>query len=351
MKTIMKNISLLLCVVVALASCHRKPLYDECICYDVALIPIYVDWSVSDITPQNVTVLVYNQSDGSLFLEHKFEHNDNDIQSYIELPIGDYDVVIFNEQRNQIDYLYVDGYENISTLNFYVSSDSKSISRSSAYYIQQPGDLAVEIVYGLSITEDLIVYTYSNDTSSKVTEFTRYASEMLMNVVPLKKNATLDITARLRGLNNALMPSLVDLSNIADGYYVKDGNNSSSAATLQFYMNNRTYEFGSTTGTITASVVLFGALEDRFSTSAHSDDNPILLDMLFILADEDGTIVNRVVDITDLIEYEVDDDGVISMEVYIDIEEALPDVDIVESDSGFITTNEEWQYVDVTITI
>ncbi|MFI3305507.1 MAG: DUF5119 domain-containing protein [Rikenellaceae bacterium] len=105
MKKIAKNISLLLCVAVVAASCERKPIYDDCVCNNTLAIPIDIDWEPSGVDLQNVSVLFYDAEDGSLAYEHQYEHNTKDIQSYAYLPTGRYTAVVFNELRDQIDYL------------------------------------------------------------------------------------------------------------------------------------------------------------------------------------------------------------------------------------------------------
>ncbi len=75
MRRAIKHIFLLLCVIAAIASCERKPLYDSCVCSNTLSIPINIDWTTCGITPQNVSVLFYNTDDGTLAYEHTFEHN------------------------------------------------------------------------------------------------------------------------------------------------------------------------------------------------------------------------------------------------------------------------------------
>ncbi|MFI3288339.1 MAG: DUF5119 domain-containing protein [Rikenellaceae bacterium] len=358
MKTIIKNISLLLCVVAVFASCERKPIYDDCICNNKLAIPIDVDWETSGIELQNVTVLFYNAEDGTLSQEHKYEHNSNDIQSYAYLPEGSYTAVIFNELRDQIDYVSCVDYENLSTLKFETNTADPARSRvSTRSYVEQPGDLAVATVEGIVVTEAMILEAAyaaqnSSDTKSLSTE-TKATVESLMDVTTVKKNTTINISAHFDNIYYARMPSLVDLVNLADGYYVYGDKNSDSTATVQFTMNNRTYDTESFyNGTISTSVTAFGTLSDRTSTSGHDESTPVVLDVLFKLVDVDQTEVSYDLDVTSLIVHETLSDGSIVMTIDATFTEALPPVEPEgsEGDSGFGAEVEDWDEVDVPLT-
>ena len=114
-------------------------------------------------------------------------------------------------------------------------------------------------------------------------------------------------------------------------------------------MNNRTYDAGSDkNGTISARVALFGTLGDRNSISDHSADRPIILDILFMLIDSDKTLVSRKVDITNLITFDNELSGSISLTIDVDIDELLPDVKPEGGvDSGFGSELEDWDEIDV----
>ncbi len=352
MKTIVKNISLLLCVVAVLASCKRKPISEDCICDTQLSIPVDINWEPSGITLQNVTILFYDSEDGSLLYEHKYEHNDNDTQSYVYLPVGSYTAVVFNELRNQIDYLSCVGYDNISTLKFESNDDENTLRSRLATrsYVEQPGDLAVAVVEEVEVTQDMILEAAEAAASTKaLSSATRSTVESLTGIVPVKKNTTINITAHFDNIYYARMPALVDLVNLADGYYVYADQNSNTTSTLQFTMNNRTYDEDSEyNGTISASVTTFGTLIDRTSTSGHDELSPIMLDVLFQLIDYDATEVSYAVDVTDIISiYEYNNS------IYMDIDAVFPEVlpevnpDVLTEDSGFGSSLEEWKDQEV----
>ncbi len=353
MRQMIKNISLLLIAVVTIVACHRKPIYDTCICENSLSIPIDVDWVTSGVALQNVTVLFYDAEDGSLLYEHQYEHNNNVIQSYVGLPEGEYTAVVFNELRDQIDYLSCVDYDNISTLKFESNEANPLRSRSGTRsYLEQPGDLAVAVIEGIVVTEEMILEAASSSDDSETKSLsatTKSTVESLTGVVAYKKNTTIEITAHIENLYYARMPALVDIVNLADGYYVYSDSNSSSTSTLQFTMNNRTYDDGSYyDGTISTSVTTFGTLSDRSSTSGHDDSTPITLDILFKLVDVDQTETNLIMDITDDVVHTEQSDGSYLITIDVDFDDALPAVEPEGSgDSGFGSDVEDWDTVVV----
>ncbi len=363
MKRTLLNITLLLISLLVLLSCQRKGLMDECICTDHVPFPISVDWTKSGVVPQNVTVLVYNDSDGKLAYEHCYEHNDKEIQSYINLPIGEYTIVVFNELRNQIDYVECIGHENFSTLSFEVR-DSKALrSRTSTRsYVNQPGDLAIEVVKGVCVTKEMILENATKESSiseyvskasgTKGDYLTRAVILKLLELTPSKKTSNFKILVHVKGLQNARMPALVDLTNMSDGYSVATDKNSKEPIVHQFTMNNRTYDAGSITeGTISTEITTFGTLGNRLNVSEHNSETAIVLDFLFMLVDKERTEVQRCVDITKLIKIATSNDGALTeLSVIVDIAEALPDVKPEGStDSGFSTEVEDWEGEDVNL--
>ena len=330
-------------------SCTRQEILMDCSCSNSAKIPVTTDWTQSGITPQNITMLFYSDIDGSLAFEHRYEHNSNEVHSYVHVPVGKYTVVVFNELRGQISNIAVRGYENLSTLGFYAmeNPDVRARSRDNSY-IHEPGNLGVKIIRDFEVTNELIAYTHEDELTN-VSVSTKSTSEALLNILPENKINWLDIKAHIKGLNNARMPALVDLQNISDGYIVQEDKNTMTPATMQFDMNNRTYDTGSyRDGTISTRVALFGTLGDRVSVSDHSADFPIIVDILFMLVDKDKTLVSRKVDVTNLITFDKELSGSVTLTINIDIDDPLPDVKPEGgTDSGFGSELEDWDEIDV----
>ncbi|MFR9553306.1 MAG: DUF5119 domain-containing protein [Rikenellaceae bacterium] len=350
MKRMIRNISLLLLALLFVVSCKRKPLSDDCLCVSTIAIPISVDWSTSGVDVQNVTLLVYNADDGSLFYEHWFEHSTDAIQSYVSLPVGSYTAVVFNELRKsgQIDYVTCVDHENISTLKFESFDATPLRSRADTRaYVQEPGDLALSIVEDIVITDDMIleaaeIAALANGTKSLSTS-TRTAVESLTGIVPLKKNTTITITAYVKNIYYALMPALVDITNLADGYYVYGDQNSTTPSTLQVAMY-KAYAVDFFDGTISATMSTFGTLGDRSSTSEHDSDTPIEVDALFKLVDN-TTEESLYMDVTQYVTHSEQADGSYHITIDFAFDGELSVVQPSDSggDSGFGSSLEDWE--------
>ena len=328
------------------AACERRPLEDEY--SNTALIPVGAIWDVADITPQNVTVLFYNQDDGKLFLEHCYENNINRIQSYVSLPVGNYTVVLFNEIRDQIDYVGIRGHENFSTLEAYSKPDTRVRSRANGdNYVYEPGVFASSVVNNFEVAADMVHYTRDRNTTQDATLLS--SVEKLVDLVPERKVCEINILIRIKGLNNARMPALVDLRNMAGAFFVSTDKNSMESVTYQFTMNNRTYDAGSEkNGTISVKVFTFGVLGNRFGITDQRLEAPVFLDFLLMLVDAEGTIINMVIDITDKIRFSLGKNGSITLYIDLELPEPLPNVvPDVNNGSGFEAKLTDWDTVEV----
>lgn len=319
---------LLIVLAAFFASCHRRPFDGPC--DTVVQIPLGTVWEKSEVDVKNVTVYFYDKADGKLIREHRFENTPRTIQSYVTLPFGEYKVVFHNEIREQIKYLSVRGYEQYATLEFYSQSDNQVQTRDPAdNYIRQPEPLAVATV------SDFVAVPDEENTC-------------LVGVEPLQKNSYMDITVHVKGLNNARMPALADLRNIASGYLIALDQPSGQVSNIQFTIADPKYDEGSVTdGSISARVSLHGTLTDRNSIAGHTD-HPVYLDILFMLKDKDKTLVRHVIDITHLIAFIPQTNGSVELNVLLSLAESLPNVLPEGSvDSGFGSDLEDWDSIDI----
>ena len=348
MKSFYKYSLLVLVCMPVLYSCYRRPLDEECIEY--AKIPIGSVWTKADIDPQNVTALFYNRNDGKLALEHRFENSDKVIQSYVNVPIGKYKVVLFNEIRGQINGIGIKGHENLATLEAYLLPDPNPRTRIAGdTYVRQPEVLASVIVDDFEVTREMVVYNHSSGAGAP-NPLLEAAINALVGLEPERKVHEFNITVHVKGLNNARMPALVDLRDVAESYNFNTDRNTLIPATEQFTMNNRTYDPGSAkNGTISATVYTLGLLGEQPAETAPQRDQPVLLDFLFVLVDAERTLVNQVVDVTDLIDFLPEGHGAATLELYLELPEALPDVEPEGGGggSGFDTELIDWDEIDV----
>lgn len=344
------KLALLNLIVLILISCERRPLTEG---YNLkAQIPIHVDWSKSELTPQNVTLLVYSSATGDLVLEHRFEHNNNYVQSYIELPAGKYKVVTFNELRNEVDNVNIRGYDNLNTLEAYSIEDVNTRTRANSdFYTTQPGVFASNLISDFEVTSSMVVrsLTLQKDASFSLSTLP-LVTDRLMNIIPLRNTCKVHLTLHVKGLNNARMPALVNLRNLATGYLINSSSNTTGLSTIQFTMNNRIYDSGSNTnGTISATITSFGVVGERMFTLDQPSDSPLLLNTLFMLVDKDKTVVSKEVDITKSVTFSVEENRTIHIYVNASILEPLPTVmpEGGDGEQGFTPGVTDWEGVDV----
>ena len=337
-----------------MSACHRQQLEDWY--YIRASIPISVDWSVCGVDPQNVSVLFFNESDGSIALQHFYENNTSKIQSYVEVPVGKYTVVLFNELPGQIKNVSVSNRDNFNTIDA-VGKKATSVTLPIAgdTYLTEPGELVSVIVEHFEVTSDMVYYTNEpfwldmislHESKDDITD----DAEALMFLVPLNDLSLFEMKLHILGLNNSRMPALVNLRNMAETYEFKDRKDGMSPVTYQSTNNTRTYDNDEKkNGIVSGNISVFGVLGDQMSVSDQPAGTPIMLDVRFMLVDEERTIVNRAYDITDKITFKKLDNGITLISLYLEDPEPLPDV-IPEGsggESGFDTSVEDWDVIDV----
>lgn len=344
------KMTLLLLIACCVWACRRQDLEYEFV--EEAQIPVYVDWRKADIHPQNVSVLVYNRDSEELVLEHRFAHNGNAIQSYINLPVGHYVAVVFNEIRDQIDYVRISGHEKLSTLKAYPTENRGVLARvDDKQYVNAPGILAAAVVRDLEITEEMIAAKQVfAKTKKMVTESEPITTDALMHVVPERKVGRCVIRIAVKGLHNSRLPVLADLKHLTGGYWFNTDRNELRLCTQQLSINESTFDEGSKkNGVISAEVATFGVLGERFSMADQPEDAPLTLLLRFMLVDAEKTIKQYVLDVSNQTTLSQEENGGVLMTIEGALPETLPEVipDGSKGASGFNTSLIDWGVVDV----
>lgn len=336
-------------ILAALSSCCRRSLEDG---YEPkAVIPIRTVWTRADIVPQNVTAMFYDQRNGKLAVEHRFENNANAVQSYVDLAAGKYTVVVFNEIRGQVQGVGIRGYENLATLEAYALPRSDVRIRAVGdEYVSDPAIMASALVRNFEVTQQMVEYTL--DPDAQPNSALDALVEALLGLTPERCVHRFDMTVHVNGLHNARMPALVDLRDIAEAYGFNAERNMLIPAAQQFMMNNRTYDPGSTkNGTISTSVYTFGLLGEKPASVVPEGSYPVWLDVSFILVDAARTFVKQSVDVTSLITFQSETHGATTLQLYLNLPDPLPDV-VPEGggSSGFEAELIDWDVIDVPLT-
>ena len=315
-----------------LYACDRRPFADEQ--PGSVTVPIKIYWDLAGITPQNATALFY-AADGSLYKEWRSSSYPTYAEGEVELEPGSYTVVAFNELRDQIDYVRIRGWKRLETLEAYVVHNPKPVYQ----FTWQTGNPGVQVYEPGILAASLT--TIHVTPQMAVTKAGLYA---LTNLHPDRKTAQANMKVHVRGLNNARMPAIAQLRNMASSYFFATDKNSLSPVTAQFTMNDRTYDPGSNTaGTISANISTFGVLGEWHHV-ADTPDAKFYLDIAFMLVDAKQTIIETTTDITHVIEIIVDEKIAVTINIEIDAP-PLPDVKPVGGDSGFSTGLVDWDKV------
>lgn len=321
----------------AISGCDRRPLEDEL--QAKVTIPIKIYWDVAGISPKNATILFYDKS-GDLYGEWKSASQPGYAEGSMELIPGTYTAVAFNELRDQIDYVHMQGWEKLETLEAFVTQSQQILYPFSSQveketYVHQPGILAARLKT-FTITPDMLGKTAFTSTDSGY-----YA---LSDLHPTRKTAQANVTIHVKGLNNARMPAITQLRHMASGYFFATDRNSLTPVTTQFTINNRKYDVGSNTdGSISTSATTFGVLGEWHHTG-DTPDASFFLDIAFMLADAGQTIVEYSTDITHIMDIIVNENNAVTININLGIG-PLPEIKPVGGDSGFETDLVQWDKV------
>jgi hypothetical protein len=285
----------LLVAMMLLTNCNYRPLEDEM--YMTALIPVSIDWSESGVdqnTMHRASVLLFPENGGTA-LEYRLE--DDLTYAEIEVPIGTYSVLIFNETKDASDwstlvFTGIDSYDTFAaesleetTRGFYTRSEELPL-------IKNPQSLAAWGMEGFSVTLEMITRTRAITRINSATRSRTLAEEVtdLVGVKPQPRFERVAITARAVNLASSMQTTGL-LHGMASGVYLASGRKMTVASSHALLLNGRVYDENEKDGTTTTTINTFGKLPVA-SARYH-------LDLDFLL--NDGTLHPRESwDVTDI---------------------------------------------------
>ena len=340
---------ILLCML--FSSCHRQLLEEWH--YNKVSIPIQIDWDKSNIDPQNVSMLFFNKHDGTLAATHYFENNNRPIQSYVELGEGSYTVVAFNELPNQIKNVSIDPHTTYSKLQA-VGSKATSVSLpiEGATYYGLPNALASVIVDELKIDADMVYYLQQMRDSIALWPPYKHPITTLMGLEPMCNLSLFKASIHIDGLIYARLPALFTIQNLSGSYQFAQNEYGFTPVSYQVNVNQRQYDANSKiNGILSTQFSLYGVLGGRATVAHQPSDSPIMLTLNIQQIDKERTIITRHYDITKLITFTELPDGTILIELNLTDTEPLPEVkpEGGGTDSGFETTVDDWEVIEVPI--
>ncbi len=304
--------------VLLLTGCQRRPLEDD---FGItALIPVKIDWSQSNIPVTEArgngevhrVSLRFFPTDGSPAFDRYLEVSV--IEGEIEVPIGEYSVVVFNESIYDI---YWDGTVTFSDVNSYedfaATIELDNEEKYPFYHkpvgeelILEPFKMASWSIDYFEVTKDMVSRSRSRTKSSSRADDPETALTKIV-MRPLTHNV--NVIAHVKNLSSAQLIQGA-MRGMARKIYMASANTAYMPATHVFKLNSRVWDAGSKTdGTVSKRFLSFGRLPG-------DEEYVINIDAVFI----DGTVHDEelIYDVTDQVKSSPD--GTIDIDIDIDMQ-------------------------------
>lgn len=335
----------LLLSAISLWSCERRALEEVVIIDQTAIIDINIDWSLSktEVSKMHRASIVFYPHDGSKFYEF---HLEGDLNSRkVELPIGHYSVLVFNETMDNndwdaIEFSGVESYDEIIIKGVVDTRKSLYTRAEAEKIVRCPEALAVWNMDDFNVTSDMVAYTRSKVRSKgEDKDLSMEATlQILTNIQPRPIFKEVSIVAHVQNLHSAYAITGA-LQNVAGGVYLATGAVHTDKVTHMFPMNNRVWDDPNNkkNGHVSAVINIFGLPLEG--------DAAIGLQMEFLL--NDGTQAPpENFDISNMVDREK---GEINIEVGTGVHEAdrpiiLPDI---ETTGDVDVGNWDEEFVDI----
>ncbi len=279
-------------------SCSRRPLVGE-VCVDnlsTAVIPVAVDWSISGITPAegvNDEDYVHRVSlrffpvDGSEPFDRYLESNI--YEGEIEVPIGEYSVVVFNESIYDTFWSDVYRFENVDDFDNFIAVLIED--ELSAEYSTEAYKLASWSVEHFEVTQSMV------NTTRLAQSYTRLSSEetrmltTLEDIILQPLTCYINVSANIQYLSSAQYVAC-EVTGFADRVYMASGESHSTQTLHKVELVDREYSDDENKhGTISESrLVLSKSTDDAAEYkllfeiyltdgTQHSPDEPLEFDV------------------------------------------------------------------------
>jgi hypothetical protein len=305
-------IAVLLLVVIAITGIMQGCIHRELegdLDPETALIPVHIDWSKSGVdttTMHRASVLLYPEKGGEP-LEYRLEGNLNDKE--IQVPVGIYSVIVFNESTDPTDWAGItftdkDSYGKFAAVALEVTSRGfYSRAADNFSLIENPDQLAAWSLPRFEVTKEVLLRSRSSRNTranSRAEEILDETIASLSNIVPTPRIETMTVTARVANLTSAMQVTGI-LDGMSSGVYMASGEKMTTTGAHTFILNGRQYDDTdddgeSDDGTTTKTFNIFG----RQPPTAHID---LYVDFLLT----DGTLHPRETwDATNMIEQDTE---------------------------------------------
>ncbi len=232
-------------IILLSAACTRRPLYDE-VCSakrDVALIPVKIDWSISGITPSKSSSsaeyvhrvsLRFFPKDGGEVVERYLE--DNVYEGVIELSVGEYSVVAYNES---IDDPYWNGVFNFVNVDDY-DNFMAQLADEDEGYSSEAYKLASWSLDDYVVTPSMATVSYTSRSGVKLSTLEDDMLSALEGVVMQLLTCYVNVSAAITNLSSAQSVTC-DVQGFSGSVYMASGESHPSQALHTMELTQREY--------------------------------------------------------------------------------------------------------------
>ena len=321
-----------------LASCEHHHLYYAAT--KTATIEVRVDWTpalLKKLQLNGVTAVAYDNNTGDLHQIYP-TFNGTDSVYLCPLPVGNYDLVFFNNTPSEYQYQKINNFSKRKTFSTsYVSREPVRPASKTEYKeipaIYAPEILAAATVENIEVTPEQIDIFYNKPDYYYTENIHKY------HVLAERKIMTWVYTAKVKGLTYAYSAPYAHLYHHRSAFLLGLDKKKTDIVLQEFVWNNRTWlDNNKQDGHIRAEFTSFGR-------HPYYNDKMRTLDVDFLLLD--GKIHKIQVPITnEMIKDSIDrKDGVLKHWVHVEFE--LPTAIGDGTDSGFKPDVGEWDDVIV----
>lgn len=315
MNLLSNKYSLLFLIVVTLifASCERRLLEEEF--YETALLPVKIDWSKSGIPVIDSTGndLVHRVSlrffphDGSKPFEKYLEGNI--MNGKVELPIGEYSVIVFNESVHDVYLEDAFRFTDIDNYSKFAATIIETNRDNYPYYTPVAGEKLVVEPYFLSswsldtliVTKEMVQISRFNSRTTSTKVEAEKMLQALSNIKMRHLTYHVNVTAHVQNLVSSQLRQGA-LRGFAGKVYMASANTEEIPVTYIFKMNNVVwYDNRKIDGTISKSFLSFGRLPqnekywfnmDILLVTGEKYDQPLLFDITEKIVDHPKVNIN-----------------------------------------------------------
>ncbi|MFR9580456.1 MAG: DUF5119 domain-containing protein [Rikenellaceae bacterium] len=275
--------------------CKRRDLSDTICQRSLALIPVEIDWSQSSITPTQTddgsgnyihkVTLRFFPKDGSAAFDKYLE---KDIyQGDIEVPIGEYSVVAFNEAIYDTYWHGVVSFVDTESYSLFAAE----LAEDETGVASEALKLASWSLDDYEVTQAMVNYTQGYASYSTLTTYETQMLEAFTPLVPQPLTCYTSVSASITNLASVYQVT-VNASGLAKRVFMASGDNDHTSTTHYLELTSRTWnDDDETHGVITSKLLTFSHNTSDESSyqlefdvilvdgSRHTPDEPLIFDV------------------------------------------------------------------------